>query len=37
MMENAGVGAAEYICTHVKYGQKVYVFCGRGNNGVTVL
>ncbi len=34
MMENAGVGAVEYVCSHTEVmDKKVYVFCGRGNNG----
>ena len=34
MMENAGTGAAEFIMEKTeKQAKKVYVFCGKGNNG----
>lgn len=34
MMENAGTGAAKYISEHHPVsGQKILIYCGRGNNG----
>ncbi len=34
MMENAGVGAAEFIVSRIPVeGKQVFVFCGKGNNG----
>lgn len=34
MMENAGVGAAEFIVSRIPAkGKQVLVFCGKGNNG----
>ena len=34
MMENAGMGAAEYISSrHPVAGKTVLIFCGKGNNG----
>lgn len=34
MMENAGIGAAEYIEAEFPVsGKKVLIFCGKGNNG----
>ena len=34
MMENAGIGAAEYIASQAPIDEKtVLIFCGKGNNG----
>jgi NAD(P)H-hydrate epimerase len=34
MMENAGIGAAEYMAAEFPVsGKKVLIFCGKGNNG----
>lgn len=34
MMENAGVGAAEFIISRIPVeGKQIFVFCGKGNNG----
>lgn len=33
LMENAGKGVTDYILDHFEDSRKIFIFCGKGNNG----